>query len=691
MKKFFLILLLLVVLVGGGVFYAIHKYASVETVAALIRETVKDETGRDISFLRIRIMPYPNLDLVVRLQDVTFGNASWAREKNMAELGELDLRIALRPLLDKRIEVTKFLLDRPVINLEVAEDGRRNWEFLKKKGAAPAARPQEKQGGKGGAVGEFARDVSFKFSQVEIKKGQFSYADRKANVGALLDKVDITVTWPDFDSAVQVDGWAEYEHRRVNLFAALDKPRAFAEGKPSPGKLNLKTDGLFSVSAAGDFATSGTMLSGKVDAKVDALPEFAAWYGGGDAQKLPFTKVAFTSDTGFSLRQLQLKNAKLTLDEVEAAGDVTLGLAGPKPVFRARMALGKLDLDRFTGGKKDGAGGAGRGAQGGGPQEDWDDTPLSFSGLKAVDADLVLRTQGFSLRGADVGPSTLTVLLKGGSLSFKSTEASLFGGKFLSQLTVNAAQATPSFAFRFGMDGVEAKPVLTTFADFDNLSGKADAMVSVTSAGRSQKAIIGALRGDGSFTFRNGSIRGIDLVDIMTKIQSRLAEMGVGEGKTDFVDLTGTFTVNNGVAQNSDLKLRGPLVQATGAGSVDLPRKWVNYRAMPVLTASSGVEGAKGLTVPVDIRGPFHNIKVKPDYKSVVTNIFENPEDAKAAAKNVKENFKGIKEEIRKDPAAAIENLLGGGLFGKKKQPRQEPQQEEALPPEEGQEAPAAP
>ena len=672
MKKFFLILFLLVALVGGGVFYVIHTYVSVEKITAVIKEEVKKKTGRDIAFTGVRLLPYPNLDVALRLQDVTFSNAPWASEKVMASLGELELRLALKPLLDKQVVITKFLLDRPVINLEVSADGKNNWEFPQAK--EEKQEPAEKKTPGNSTVDNFTRDISFKFSQLEIKRGQLTYADRKTPAGAFLDKIDITITYPDLSSGIQVDGWLEYERRRVNIFAALDKPRDLLAGKPSHGKLNMKSDGLVNISAEGNFATSGTMLSGKVDATVDSLADFAAWYSAGLKTDLPFTRMSFSSNTVFSLKSLQLKGAQLALDEVKAGGDVTLGLSGAKPEFTARMSLNKLNLDRFTGKEVD-ASGKSVGAEKKPAKEDWDATPIDFSGLKSVNADLVLKTEGFSLRGAEVGPSTLTVLLKNVNLQFKSSEATLFGGKFNSALGVDGSKDTPSMSFNFGMEGVDAKPVLTTFADFDKLSGKAFAKVAVTSAGKSQKAIIGNLDGNGDFTFKNGAIQGIDLVDIMKKMQARLSEMGVGEGKTDFVDLGGTFTITNGVAKNTDLAMRGPLVQATGHGTVDLPKKWVNYRALPVLTASSGVEGAKGLKVPVDIRGPFHNIKAKPDYADMIKNIA--PEDVKDTVKNVKDNFKDIKKDFKKDPGAAIENLLGGGgLFGKK--PKAAPQEEAA-------------
>ncbi|HYD19384.1 MAG TPA: AsmA family protein [Patescibacteria group bacterium] len=667
MKKFLLVFLLIAMLAGGGVFFAIKKYVNTAEIEARVVAAVKEKTGRDLAFSRMRVMPFitPLPALMVKLENVTFSNAEWAGAKPMTELGALEVRLALRPLLEKRIEILKFTLDKPIIRLQVAADGKKNWEFpaQKKDGAQkPAAQGDAK-------APDYAKDLTFKFSQVEIVKGAISYLDAKTGTNLALEKVDLNINYPDLDSGVQLDGWAEYRGQRVSMFLNLDKPLELAKGAGSSGKLTLKSDGVFTATAVGKLATAGTFLKGKLDADITSLSKLSAWLSGGEQQDMPFTQVKFSSAAELSAAALKLSGAKLALDEVAAEGDVALALAGAKPAFTARARLNKLDLDRFTGAAKDEPGNTNGDAkaQPAAKQQDWDATPLDFSGLKAVNADLVLSTAGFSLRGADVGPSTLTVQLRDGNLRFKSTEATLFGGRFLSDISVSAAQKTPTATIRFGMTDVEAKPVLTTFADFDKLSGKMDAVVDVTTAGNSEKALIGNLTGNGSFNFKNGSLKGIDLVSIMSSVQKRLGEMGVGQGKTDFVDMGGTFTVANGVARNDDLKMRGPLVQATGSGTLDLPRKYINYRALPVLTASSAMEGAKGLTVPVDIKGPFSNIKVKPDYAGAITKILENPDDIKAAVKHVRENSKDIIKGFKEDPDAAIGNLLGGGLFGRKK------------------------
>lgn len=662
MKKFMIFVLVLLLLVGGAVI-ALPKLVSMEKIEAEAKSQFHAATGRDIAFDKPRLFFWPNIG--VKLKNVTISNPKWAKDKNMLELAEMEVSLALRSLLDKQIEVKRFTLKAPVISLEKASDGRTSWEL-----SGTAKKVADNQdAGKSASASSSMKGYGLKLGEFMLADGKVTYRDGATGKTEMLEDVDMSVNLPDLNSALDMDGAFKYHGKRINVVVGLEKPMALVDGSSSKGSLDIRADDV-TAKISGLIATSGTFLKGDIDANISSLSKLVAFINGTEAEKLPFEKISFKSSAEVTADKMKLSGASLSLDDLNAGGDVTVNYSSAKPDIYARLAIDKIDLDRFVGGEDAGAAAGNKTATAQG-QTKWDDTPIDFSGLKAVNADLILQTKGFSLKGADVGPSNLVVKLDGGNLSFKSSEASLFDGKFSSDLSVNAATSTPSMSFKFDMTGVQAKPVLTTFADFKKLSGAADANVAVTSSGKSQRAIIEGLNGQGAVVFKDGSLEGIDLVNIAKMIQSKLTNMNIGEGKTDFVELGGTFTITRGVATNKDLKMRGPLVQASGSGDVDLPAKMVAYRIVPVLTASSAVDNAGGISVPVDVKGPFNNIKIKPDYAAVIQNALKNPEEIKKTLKNVedqfdpmKDNFKTLKKDLKKDPAKALQGLLGGGMFG---------------------------
>ncbi|MBI1216611.1 MAG: AsmA family protein [Alphaproteobacteria bacterium] len=678
MKKFFIFLAVLAIIVAGAGF-ALSRMISVERIENYAKTAVKQKTGRDLGIGGAHVFFWPSIG--VRLTDVTLSNPAWAKEKNLVSLGKLEINLAARPLLDKRIEVRNFTLKNPIVHMEVSAKGQKSWEFTPEKVAqkpSGGAADGEKEGAAKGENG-LPPGVSMTLGKFLIQGGQLTYDDAQKNAHYSAKNFSLAVTWPDLQSAFQMDGALDYANKRLNLFVSLDAPMELVNGKTSDGEIRVNTDQV-TADITGKLATSGTLLDGKIDAGIESTGDFLKWVGAPQKGKLPFSKVSFNSKAQVTKTLMKLDDAKLVLDEIEAQGKLGVNIAGARPDVVARLSVNKLDLDRFTGGAVKPADDTGTAQPGGDApsSQEWDATPINFSGLKALDADLVLNTQGFSLKGADVGPCTLTVLLKNGLLSFKSSQATFFGGNFTSDLTVDAqrAGAAPSMAFVFRMAGVQAKPVLTTFAHFKKLSGTTDANVSVTSSGVSQKEIIGNLAGNGDVDFKNGVLEGIDLANIARLIQSHVGETGAGEGKTEFVDMGGTFVMSHGVAANNDFRMRGPLVQASGAGTVDLPKKYLQYRVTPLLITSTttdsttGAATVSGLEVPVDIHGPFSHIKIKPDYGAVIKHALDNPDEIRATAKTIGKQGKEIFKDIKKDPGKALQNLLGnGGLFGRKPAP----------------------
>src|SRR3546814_17013830 len=94
---------------------------------------------------------------------------------------------------------------------------------------------------------------------------------------------------------------------------------------------------------------------------------------------------------------------------------------------------------------------------------------------------------------------------------------------------------------------------------------------------------------------------------------------------TDFAELSGTFTIDKGIVTNDDLSLVAPLVRMTGAGKVPLPQRTVDYLVKPKLVGSiegqGGGSDVAGVTVPIKVTGPWHDISYKPDLEGMLKEI----------------------------------------------------------------------
>ncbi len=182
-------------------------------------------------------------------------------------------------------------------------------------------------------------------------------------------------------------------------------------------------------------------------------------------------------------------------------------------------------------------------------------------------------------------------------------------------------------------------------------------------SGASQRAIVSNLNGNGSLAFTDGAVKGINLGAMLRNVGSAFLDASAGTPQqTDFTEITGTFTITNGVLDNQDLQLLSPLLRVAGAGTVDMPPRTVNYRITPKLVASGegqgGQSGASGITIPVVVSGPWSDLSFKPDLAGALQNTLKDPAKAKEA---VQETIKTITEgDGKKDPVGAVRGLLRG-------------------------------
>jgi AsmA protein len=116
--------------------------------------------------------------------------------------------------------------------------------------------------------------------------------------------------------------------------------------------------------------------------------------------------------------------------------------------------------------------------------------------------------------------------------------------------------------------------------------------------------------------------------------------------KTEFSEFAASSQITNGIARNADLRVKSPQLTATGAGTIDLPARTMDYVLKPKLQA--------GLEVPLKITGSLDKPTVTPDIGGLLNNpggAVQAIQDAAKtpAGKEVQETVKGL---LNGDPAA---------------------------------------
>ncbi|MGB7298639.1 MAG: AsmA-like C-terminal region-containing protein, partial [Burkholderiaceae bacterium] len=147
------------------------------------------------------------------------------------------------------------------------------------------------------------------------------------------------------------------------------------------------------------------------------------------------------------------------------------------------------------------------------------------------------------------------------------------------------------------------------------------------------------------------------------------SEASVAGARTDFAALTASFKIANGVATNTDLSGKSPLLRLGGGGTIDIAAGSLDYTVRAsVVGTSKGQEGKeidelRGVTIPVRLTGAFEALQWQIDWgeaaksalKSRVAEQLSGQVDVKKAELKAQADEK--KEQAKAKAQAKVEEL----------------------------------
>jgi AsmA protein len=672
MKKLLLIVLgLIVVLIGAAL--ALPFVIPTDTYKQELTAAVERATGRQLTIqgpLHVSLLPAVALEA----QNVRFANTQGAAEPDMAQLKALQVELKVLPLLHGSVEVARFVLVKPEIHLEIAKDGRPNWQFGPK--SAAGAKPAPAGGGPSGGTSNLPI-TDIKLGDIRIEDGALTFADARNGAAERVQAINLSLKLPDLQSPLKADGSLEYKGQTIKLDLGLQHPLAVIEGGNSPLQLVVDSkpvrfgfDGLVNGGAAPSAA-------GGLDLNVPSMRELAAWLG----QPLNFQgqglrTLSIKGKLDGSPRRVALTDVAIGLDQIAAKGELVADLGGQLPKINGRLDLGSVDLNPYlppptaegrppaaTAGQPAGAGQSSSAAgatQAPASQQaatqaaasGWSDEPIALPPLGGADVAFELTVDSLRVRALELGRTVLALTLHDGTLEAALKQFALYDGHGSGTLRIAAKNGVPTISEQFKLEGLQARLFLAAVANFDRLEGTANTELALTTQGRSERQLVQNLNGDGKVTVTNGAIAGINLPAMVRNAANAFLNAAAGETrKTEFADLHGTFKIKQGILSNDDMRLQASALRVSGHGQVDLPKRTVDYRIEPeTMTTQKGQseqQAVAGLLVPVIIRGPWDNLTYTPDVSSVVESAIKNPEAVKKQLQDLGDQAKDVKKALK--------------------------------------------
>lgn len=684
---FGIVLLLVVLVVAAAIILPMvidpNDYKD-EIVAA-----VKDETGRDLRIdkpIELSVFPW----LGMGTGGVSLSNAEGFADQPFAQVGELQLRVKLMPLLSKQVEVDTLVLSGLRLNLEKDKSGRTNWDDLAKPKQDQQAEPQETSDG--------AADFVLKVQGVRIEDALISWMDRQTGESYTLQDMKLVSDSlePGQPAALEMalTLLSEAPKRRLDLqvdtrlttdagFQVFDVAglrlslAAQGEGLPQDGVTielsgDVKADleqGTVSVPGIevsgpevalnAELSVSGLNEQPKVDGRVQLdktdIKRLADLFGVKIDTADPAALTRFSADLRLSQdgKALRIDPLKATLDDSQLDGHVHL-LDPQGPVVRVALNLDQINLDRYMP-----------------PKQEQPEQPAAeseqaagedpFAALRTLDLEAKATVGKLVVSNLKMSQITLTAVSKDGVLTLDPMGAQLYEGSFTGKAKLDVRKDTPRFHAVKDLIGIQIGSLLKDLAGEDRLLGKGELHIDMGAQGMTDVEIKRTLNGTASFRFDDGAYRGVNIAKLLRTAGSAL---GLSEpppkdasDQTDFSEMSASVKVTNGRVRNDDLKAQSPLLRIEGKGDVDLNGESVDYVLTTELVSSLEGQGGKsrdqlsGVPIPVKISGPFTKLKYEPQLEGLLEG---------KAKQRIEEEKAKLKEKAGKE----LEKVIPGGLKG---------------------------
>ncbi|MDE2465608.1 MAG: AsmA family protein [Alphaproteobacteria bacterium] len=616
-----------------------------------IEAAAKAVTGRQLVIAGpVRFSVFPVLGIAA--ENVRLINAPGAPGgRDFVSMQDLAAGVRLWPLLSGKVEITAITFDRPIIHLAVDAKGQANWTMP----AGSASSPSTTFNGKGGSL-------TPQFSGISISNGTVIYDDAETNVHRRLSHIELNIALTRLDAPIRVSGSFTAKGQKIGLDGRMSSLVALRSGAPTEADLSI-TSPLIEAGFKGTLARNAS--SGEIKLVTPNVAQLLAWAGKPLAAAAHLGHLSLQAQLSAKGSRESLRALKLVTGSMTIAGDLTYDGTGTVPKISGNLNADNLDLNTFM--TSPAAGAASPAGAKTAQSAGWSRTPLNLSLLEAADADLTLSAQHVELRNLKLGTTRMQVRLNGGKLVATLNPVSLYGGSGQLQLAISQDHGAASLASNFALANVEARPLLHDALAVDHIEGIADLSYSVTARGQSPDAIMHALAGNGRIEFRNGRIRGVNLLRVAQELSTVLGRTGISAGSqqsTQFSTMGGSFVIANGIMTNHDFHLESPLLRMTGAGTIDLGDQTLDFVVKPLALTSLS---RSGVGVPFRIHGPWTHLTYTPDLSGVAGSILNSVAHGGVSTKSVLQGLMGANQGGNKSPPTQkkVKPLqLLQGLFG---------------------------
>ena len=605
-----------------------------------IAEEVKRETGRDLVIegdLELSLFPW----FAINIGKTSLSNAPGFGEEPFLGFDEARASVKVLPLIRRKgIEIGNIVLDSFQLNLQVAADGRNNWQDIAEQDSAEVGAESDAAAADEVSDGQ---DISLAISSVRISNAAIHYTDSLAGESYKLTNVNLTTGRVSSSDPIDIRSDFDFDLQPADLSGDVSIETSLVPSEEEGitlGDTEISVLGVdATLSVAGEepgarlqidaFSLKSLMTRLNIEAPVTADPDALG--------KIIFDGNVQVNDDAISVTGLELVvddttfNGKLSVARNEA-GTISIDLAADS-----------IDLDRYMEPAAEASASSGNAV----PVE----IPTNL--IRALNVRGGLTAETAKLSGMTFDDVTLGLNAADGNMRLHPITADFFDGKYDGDVRINASGSVPVLSVNETVRDVSLESLARAMFEQENITGTINGSFRLSGRGESLAAIQRSLGGNISMELIDGTWEGTDLWYELRRARALYKQEPAPEpelpARTRFSSVKATGPVTDGVFRNDDLFAQLPFMQLTGKGSVDFVAAEVDYRMTarilenPEFATDVTAEELDEFTeakIPLRITGSLADPTIAPDIEEM------------------------LKEEVKKKVEEEIKDKLLKKLFG---------------------------
>src|SRR3954471_5502199 len=549
------------------------------TLKGPITRAVSNATGREL-VIDGRLKPvwtwvHPRF----RAEKVTFGNADWAREDLMFQADAVEASVELLPLLIGRVVLPEVHLARPIINLEIDEEGRKNW-LLK---------PEEQSEG-----GSRVAIHALTFDEARLR-----YADAERDI--------------DLDVALASDAQG-VSFKTEGIYKGLP-----ATGEGRGGQvLALKDTGTpYPIDATAKIGATHLKAKGTLTnvAQLSALDLAIELRGQTVSELYDVIGIAFPETTPYSTRGRLVKGEKMIayekftgkVGESDIAGTLQFDLGGKRAFMHGELESRVMDLADlgFVVGTSE-------------PRDKGvlPDMPFDSDRWDSIDADV--RIKAGSIRRPKQLPLehlAAHIVMRDKVLTLEPLEFGIAGGKIAGTVKLDGQKDPIAATANLRVNDLSLPKLFPTVKEGQASIGDINGLIELAARGDSVAQMLGASNGKVGLYLDGGKISRFMMELVALDVWGAARVKMKGDQPVDIRCAIADFAVKDGLMQTNAFVFDTQVVNVEGTGNVNLKNESMDLTLNPHPKDKS----IASLNSPLYIRGTFGAPKVAPDWKRLAT------------------------------------------------------------------------